>query len=81
MQIFVRKHLFQHGDESFVPILNAQIQVTKEDPNAHLLDLDLGSNEKKFKAWAWTDKNGHLSRKAYLELSKRILAMKDWQTQ
>jgi hypothetical protein len=73
LQIFVRKHLFQHGDESFVPLLNAQVEVTKEDPNAHLLDLDLGSNEKNFQAWAWTDKNGHLSSKAYLELSERIV--------
>jgi hypothetical protein len=46
--------------------------VTKEDAHAHLLDLDLGSNEKNFKAWAWTDNNGHLSSKAYLELSKRM---------
>ena len=76
LQIFVRKHLFQHGDESFTPILHAQVEVTNEDPNAHLLDLDLGSNEKNFKAWAWTDKNGHLSSKAYLELSRRIFAFK-----
>ena len=74
LQIFVRKHLFQQGDKNFEPILNAQVEVTKEDPDAHLLDLDLGSNDANFKAWAWTDKNGHLSSKAYLELSKRILA-------
>ena len=73
LQIYVRKHLFHHGDESFAPILNAQVEVTKEDANAHLLDLDLGSSEKNFKAWAWTDKNGHLSSKAYLELSERVL--------
>jgi hypothetical protein len=74
LDIYVRKHLFQHGDASFVPILNAQVEVTKEDPHAHLIDLDLGTKEKNFKAWAWTDNNGHLSSKAYLELSKRILA-------
>jgi hypothetical protein len=73
LPIFVRKHLFQHGDESFVPILEAQVEVTKEDAHAHLLDLDLGTREKNFKAWAWTDKNGHLSSKAYLELSNRII--------
>ena len=76
LPIFVRKHLFQHGDESFAPILRAQIAVTRDDPNAHLLDLDLGSREKNFKAWAWTDNNGHLSSKAYLELSKRILILR-----
>jgi hypothetical protein len=75
LQIFVRKHVFQHGDESFAPVLAAQVEVTKEDPHAHLLDLDLGSNEANFRAWAWTDNNGHLSSKAYLELSKRILAV------
>ena len=73
LQIFVRKHLFQHGDDSFKPILDAQVVVAKEDRNTHLLDLDLGSNEKNFKAWAWTDRNGHLSSKAYLELTHRIL--------
>ena len=61
--------------ESFVPILEAQVEVTEEDPNAHLLDLDLGSNDENFKAWAWTDQNGHLSSKAYLELSGRILEL------
>ena len=76
LQIFVRKHLFQHGDKSFVPILKAQVDVTKEDRNAHLLDLDLGSNEKNFTAWAWTDNNGHLSSKAYLELATKILALR-----
>ncbi len=74
LPIFVRKHLFQHGDETFTPILAAQVEVTKEDPHAHLLDLDLGTKEKNFKAWAWTDNNGHLSSKAYLELSKMVLA-------
>ena len=77
LQIFVRKHLFQHGQEDFAPIIEAQVEVTEEDAHACLLDLDLGSNEKNFKAWAWTDKNGHLSSKAYLELSKRIMGLSD----
>jgi len=66
-------------DFRFVPILNAQVEVTKEDGHADLLDLDLGSNDANFKAWAWTDENGHLSSKAYLELSKRILAAQEQQ--
>ena len=74
LQIFVRKHLFQHGDESFAPIIDAQVKIAKEDPNTVLLDLDLGSSEKNFKVWAWTDGNGHLSSKAYLELAQRILS-------
>jgi hypothetical protein len=80
LPIFVRKHLFQHGDASFVPILEAQVEVTKEDPNSHLLDLDLGSKEKNFKAWAWTDNNGHLSSKAYLELGERVLSLDEKRT-
>jgi hypothetical protein len=74
LPIYVRKHLFQHDKPDFKPIINAQIKLCKEAPDNHLLDLDLGSNEKNFKAWAWTDKNGHLSSKAYLELSKRIMS-------
>lgn len=75
LPIFVRKHLFQQGDKRFMPIMRAQVDVTGNDPNAHLLDLDLGSNEANFKAWAWTDGNGHLSSKAYLELSTRIMEL------
>ena len=75
LPIFVRKHLFQHGDEGFAPIIEAQVEVAKENPATHLLDLDLGSNERNFTAWAWTQNNGHLSSKAYLELSGRIMTM------
>lgn len=74
LQIYVREQgIFQHDKPDFKPIVAAQIKLSKEDPNTHLLTLDLGSNEKNFKAWAWTDKNGHLSSKAYLELSRKIL--------
>lgn len=73
LPIFVRKHLFQHGDESFAPIIDAQVTVTKTDPNSLLLDLDLGTNARNFKAWAWTDNNGHLSSKAYLKLATHIV--------
>ncbi len=31
-----------------------------------------GANGENFKAWAWTDNNGHLSSKAYLELATRL---------
>lgn len=74
LQIYVREQgIFQHGKPDFKPIVDAQVKIAKEDGNTHLLELDLGSNEKNFKAWAWTDKNGHLSSKAYLELSRRIM--------
>lgn len=74
LQIYVREQgIFQHDKPDFKPIVDAQVKIAKEDGNTHLLELDLGSNDKNFKAWAWTDKNGHLSSKAYLELSKKIL--------
>jgi hypothetical protein len=77
LPIFVRRHLFMHGDTEFAPIITAQIEVTSEDPHAHLLDLDLGSNEANFLEWAWIYGNGHLSSKAFLELSNRITAILD----
>jgi hypothetical protein len=73
LRFYVRKHLFYHGNKGFAPILDAQIQISKADPNVHLIDLDLGANDKNLKAWAWSLTNAHLSSKAYLELSKRIL--------
>ncbi len=74
LQIYVREQgIFQHDKPDFKPIVDAQVKTCKDDPHAHLLKLDLGSNEKNFKAWAWTDNNGHLSSKAYLELAQRIL--------
>jgi hypothetical protein len=73
LRFFVRKHLFQYDMPDFKPVIEAQIELTNEDPNAHLIDLDLGSNEENFRAWAWSIGNGHLSSKAYLELSKRIM--------
>lgn len=73
LNIYIRKHLFQYHRKGFQPIIQAQIKLSKENSKNYLLDLDLGSNKKNFKAWAWTDNNGHLSSKAYLELSKRII--------
>lgn len=76
LQIYVREQgIFQHDNPDFKPIVAAQIKLCKEDPNAHLLTLDLGSNEKNFKAWAWTYGNGHLSSKAFLELANQIRAI------
>ena len=75
LRIFVRKLIFQHDDGGYAPIIAAQAEISEGDPNAHLLDLDLGSNEANFKAWAWTDNNGHLSSKAYLELGNRIMSI------
>lgn len=73
LPIYVRKHLFQHNQPDFAPIIEAQVRICEEDRNSHLLDLDRGSNKANFQAWAWTDGNGHLSSKSYLELVKRIV--------
>ena len=69
---FIRKHLFMHGNGEFQPVIDAQVAVAKKDPNAYLLDLDLGNNDANFWAWAWTYGNGHLSTKAYAEMTRRI---------
>ncbi len=53
-------------------MIDAQVAVSKTDPNAYLLDLDLGSNDANYRAWAWTYGNGHLSTKAFVELTRRI---------
>ena len=73
LTVCLRKHLFQYGDKVFEPVIKAQVKVAREDPNVHLLDLDRGSNEANFKAWAWTMGNGHLSSKAYLALTDMML--------
>ena len=75
LPIYVRKHLFYHGSEGFAPIINAQVNISSADTNVHLIDLDLGTNEKNTNAWTWSLTNGHLSSKAYLQLSKKILAV------
>jgi hypothetical protein len=76
LQIHVREQgIFQHDKPEFKPIVDAQVKITNNDANAHLLKMDLGTNDKNFKAWAWSIGNGHLSSKAYLELSNRILTI------
>ena len=72
LKIFIRKHLFMHGNIGFKPVIDAQVAVAKKDPNAYLLDLDLGNNDANFWAWAWTYGNGHLSTKAFAEMTRRI---------
>jgi len=72
LKVFIRKHLFMHGNIGFQPVIDAQVAVAKKDPNAYLLDLDLGNNDANFWAWAWTYGNGHLSTKAYAEMTRRI---------
>ena len=72
LKVFIRKHLFMYGHTGFKPVIDAQVAVSKKDPNAYLLDLDLGSNDANYWGWAWTYGNGHLSTKAFAELTRRI---------
>lgn len=74
LPIYVREQgIFQHDKPEFKRIVDAQIKIANKDANTHLLKLDLGSNEKNYKAWAWSIGKNHLSSKAYLELSKMII--------
>lgn len=79
LNFYVRKHLFYHGSSGFAPILDAQVTISRTDPNVYLVDLDLGTNEKNTKAWTWSLTSSHLSSKAYLALSKKILAQYEGQ--
>lgn len=75
LPIYVREQgIFQHDKPEFKRIVDAQIKIANKDANTHLLKLDLGSNEKNYKAWAWSIGKNHLSSKAYLKLSKMIMA-------
>jgi len=76
LQIYVRKLGLFEQDADYKTIANAQIKLCREDDNAHLLNLDIGgSGEENKKAWGWSINNWHLSSKAYLELSKRIMKL------
>jgi hypothetical protein len=75
LKVFLRKHLFMHRNAAFQPIIDGQARLAARDDKVWLLDLDLGSDEANFKAWSWMPRNGHLSSKAFLELTDRLLAI------
>lgn len=75
LKVFARKHIFYHH-VSGGPIVNkALAKVAAEDPNVHVLDIDLGAgadNEPNFDAWSCTFRNIHLGSKAFKELTRLI---------
>ena len=78
LQIYVRELGLFERDADYKTIADAQIKLCRKDANAHLLKLDLGgSGEENKKAWGWSTNNWHLSSKAYLELSKRIMKLSE----
>lgn len=70
LSVFIRKHIFDWNNID--TIITAQHKVVASDPRCHLLDIDLGAREKNYAAWAYSPGNGHLSSKAFLELSNRL---------
>jgi len=70
LSVFIRKHIFDWNNID--TIIAAQHKVVASDPRCHLLDIDLGAREKNYAAWAYSPSNGHLSSKAFLELSNRL---------
>ena len=73
LKFFIRKHLFDLANVGV--LVAAQQKVADEDPNCHLLDIDLGTPEKNYEAWSYTNvKNVHLSSKAFAELTRRLFA-------
>lgn len=70
LPFFIRKHIFRWPNID--TIIAAQLKVAAKDPNSHLIDIDLGSLEKNYAAWAYSPGNGHVSSKGFVELTKRL---------
>jgi len=68
LKFYLRKHLYN----SMETIIAAQQAVAGEDPNVHLLDIDLGSHEENDKAWSYSPNNIHISSKAFVELARLL---------
>jgi len=72
LKVFIRKHLFPGG--AMDKIIAGQQAVTEKDPHSYLLDIDLGSKEANFEAWAYTPGNIHINSKAFVELTKVLFS-------
>lgn len=68
LKVFVRKHLFPGG--AMDKIIAGQKAVAAKDKLCYLLDIDRGTKEANFAAWAYTPGNIHLSSKAFIELTE-----------
>ncbi len=75
LKVFARKHIYYHHRPGGGIVNKALATVAAEDPNAYLLDIDLGAdvdNEPNFDAWSCTFRNIHLGSKAFVELTRLI---------
>ena len=70
LPFFIRKHIFTWPNID--TIIAAQEAVVADDPLCHMLDIDLGSRQKNYEAWAYSPDNGHLSSKAFVELNRKL---------
>ncbi len=75
LKVFARKHIYYHHVPGGPIINQALATVAAQDPNAYVLDIDLGAdvdNEPNFDAWACTFRNIHIGSKAFKELTRLI---------
>ena len=70
LKVFIRKHIFRWPNID--TIIAAQQEIASNDPNCHLLDIDLGSFEKNCAAWSYSPKNPHLNSRAFVALAERL---------
>jgi len=70
LKVFIRKHLFRGGHMD--KIIAAQKAVVAKDDHAFLLDIDLGSNDENFAAWAYSPRNIHINSKAFVALTEQL---------
>ncbi len=68
LKVFVRKHLFSGG--AMDKIIAGQKEVVAKDKLCYLLDIDRGSSEANYEAWAYRPNNCHISSKAFVELTE-----------
>ena len=70
LPFFIRKHIFQWPNID--TIIAAQLKIASRDPRCHIIDIDLGTLDKNYEAWAYSRGNPHVSSKGFVELTKRL---------
>ena len=70
LPLFIRKHVFTW--DNIDTIIEAQERVVADDPNSHMLDIDLEDRTENYDAWAYSPNNGHISSRGFVELTKRL---------
>jgi hypothetical protein len=70
LPFFIRKHLFRWPNID--TIIAAQLEIASKDPRCHIIDIDLGTLDENYKAWAYSPDNGHLSSKGFVALTRQL---------